>query len=91
VALFPDGYLLAMYCLSAPRNSQEFLGADRQYSRNSQAEGRRYVWATFMPRTRECIYETEHLGSVHQMYAAEAQPVDTRTIKSCGIRRVGGA
>ena len=36
------GYLLAMYCLYAPRNTWEFLGAYRQYSSSNQGERRRY-------------------------------------------------
>jgi hypothetical protein len=36
------GYVLAMYCLCAPRNSQVFLGAHRQQSRSDKPTGRHH-------------------------------------------------
>jgi hypothetical protein len=59
------GYQLAMCCLSAPRNSREFLGADRQHIRSNRAGEsvcvtyrlrpcRRYVSAFMKWSTQSC-------------------------------------
>ena len=86
-------YLLAMlpmYCLSAPRNSHEFLGADRQYSRGKEGARRRHVWAAPCRRYVCAFMKLSTWSHGHQRptppeAALAAQPAPLSFCRRCGM------
>ena len=89
-ALLPDCCLCAPYVLPIHSHVDRIhMGVDREYSRDTQGAGRRYVGAPSLPTMRERIYETEPLNGRRARWHAQVRPPKLGNLNAPWLGRAG--